>query len=389
MWKFWKQKTQFMGLLEAIGNLHIINVVLCALIGVVFTLWFIPRILVVSFKKKLFDFADERKVHTGVVPRFGGVAFVPSILVSVSLMAGISSLVLPGDANVFVVPTLQMAFGLCSLILLYFEGIMDDLVGLRYRVKFVIQILCALLIVASGIWLNDFHGLFGLAGLSPWFGVPFSVLLVVFIINAINLIDGIDGLASGLSIVSAFFFGIMFCYEGYWGFAMLAFSLMGTLVPFFYYNVFGDAQKRRKIFMGDTGSQCVGLILSVLAIRLSMTLPDEQPKISGIIIVAFSMLLVPAFDVVRVMIHRFRRHKNVFEADNSHIHHKLLMLGMTHKVAMITILVISMFFVMMNLVLLKVIDINVILLLDIFIWTAFNILLTKAINKKRSEENRF
>lgn len=200
-----------MGLLEAIGNLHIINVVLCALIGVVFTLWFIPRILVVSFKKKLFDFADERKVHTGVVPRLGGVAFVPSILISVSLMAGISSLVLPGDANVFVVPTLQMAFGLCSLILLYFEGIMDDLVGLRYRVKFVIQILCALLIVASGIWLNDFHGLFGLSGLSPWFGVPFSVLLVVFIINAINLIDGIDGLASGLSIVSAFFFGIMFC----------------------------------------------------------------------------------------------------------------------------------------------------------------------------------
>ena len=77
-----------MGLLEAIGNLHIINVVLCALIGVVFTLWFIPRILVVSFKKKLFDFADERKVHTGVVPRLGGVAFVPSILISVSLMAG-------------------------------------------------------------------------------------------------------------------------------------------------------------------------------------------------------------------------------------------------------------------------------------------------------------
>ena len=78
-----------MEILEAIGNLHIINVVLCALIGVVFTLWFIPRILVVSFKKKLFDFADERKVHTGVVPRLGGVAFVPSILISVSLMAGI------------------------------------------------------------------------------------------------------------------------------------------------------------------------------------------------------------------------------------------------------------------------------------------------------------
>lgn len=378
-----------MGLLEALGNLYIVNVVLCALIGVVFTLWFIPRILVVSFKKRLFDFADERKVHTGVVPRLGGVAFVPSILVSISMVAGISSIVITSDTNAFSIPVLQIAFGLCSLILLYFEGIMDDLVGLRYRVKFVIQIVCALLIAASGIWLNDFHGLLGIGEVSPWFGVPFSILLIVFIINAINLIDGIDGLASGLSIVSSFFFGIMFCYEGYWGFAMLAFALLGTLLPFFYYNVFGDAQKRRKIFMGDTGSQCVGLILGVLAVRLSMSIPDEHPQIDGIIIVAFSMLLVPSFDVIRVMIHRFRRHKNIFEADNSHIHHKLLMLGLSHKVAMITILVISMFFVVMNLVLLKLMNINIILLLDVLIWTISNILLTKAINKRRPEEKKF
>lgn len=378
-----------MGLLEALGNLYIVNVVLSALIGVVFTLWFIPRILVVSFKKRLFDFADERKVHTGVVPRLGGVAFVPSILVSISMVAGISSIVITSDTNAFSIPVLQIAFGLCSLILLYFEGIMDDLVGLRYRVKFVIQIVCALLIAASGIWLNDFHGLLGIGEVSPWFGVPFSILLIVFIINAINLIDGIDGLASGLSIVSSFFFGIMFCYEGYWGFAMLAFALLGTLLPFFYYNVFGDAQKRRKIFMGDTGSQCVGLILGILSVRLSMSIPDEHPQIDGIIIVAFSMLLVPSFDVIRVMIHRFRRHKNIFEADNSHIHHKLLMLGLSHKVAMITILVISMFFVVMNLVLLKLMNINIILLLDVLIWTISNILLTKAINKRRPEEKKF
>lgn len=378
-----------MGLLEALGNLYTVNVVLCALMGVVFTLWFIPRILVVSFKKRLFDFADERKVHTGIVPRLGGVAFVPSIIVSVCIVTGISSLVITSDTNAFSVPVLQIAFGLCSLILLYFEGIMDDLVGLRYRVKFVVQIACALLIAASGIWLNDFHGLFGIGEISPWFGVPFSILLIVFIINAINLIDGIDGLASGLSIVSSFFFGIMFCYEGYWGFALLAFSLMGTLLPFFYYNVFGDAQKRRKIFMGDTGSQCVGLILGVLAVRLSMSIPDEHTQIDGIIIVAFSMLLVPSFDVIRVMIHRFRRHKNIFEADNSHIHHKLLMLGLSHKVAMISILVVSMFFVVMNLVLLKVMNINIILLLDVLIWTTCNILLTKAINKHRPEERKF
>lgn len=377
-----------MGLLETIDNINIVNALLCTLISAVFTLWFIPRILVVSFKKKLFDYSDERKVHTGVVPRLGGVAFVPSIIISISLVVGVSSILSTNEINDGAsVPVLQLAFGLCALIMLYFEGIMDDLVGLRYRVKFLSQFLCAILIVSSGIWINDFHGLLGLGVVSPWFGVPFSILLIVFIINALNLIDGIDGLASGLSIVSSFFFGIMFCYEEYWEFAMLPFAVLGTLVPFFYYNVFGDAQKRRKIFMGDTGSQCIGLILAVMAIRLSMTMPDEQPKIEGVIIVAFSMLLVPAFDVIRVMIHRFVRHKNMFEADNNHIHHKLLKLGLSHKMTMMIILVVAMIFVIMNLVLLKIININIILLLDVILWTSANIALSKAIAKNEPTKN--
>lgn len=191
-----------MGFLDVFG---------CAFISAIFTAWFIPRILIVSFKKKLFDFADERKVHTGIVPRLGGVAFVPSILVTLSLVVGLDSLI-TGSDNFGESYTLELSFGLCSLILLYFEGIMDDLVGLRYRMKFVIQILCAILVVASGIYLNDFHGLFGLYEISPYFGIPLTVILIVFIINAVNLIDGIDGLASGLCIVSSFFFGMIFYY---------------------------------------------------------------------------------------------------------------------------------------------------------------------------------
>ena len=355
-----------------------------AVISVLFTAWFIPKILIVSFKKKLFDFASERKVHEGIVPRLGGVAFVPSIVVSLSLIIGLNVL-FNGDTTVRFFGVLQLAFGLCAILLLYFEGIMDDLVGLGYRVKFVFQIVSAVLIVLSGIWINDFHGLFGVHGLPPYIGMPFTVILMVYLINAINLIDGIDGLASGLSIVASFFFGVMFVYVNLWGCAALAFATFGTLCPFFYYNVFGNADRCRKIFMGDTGSQCIGLLLGYFAVRLSMNDPLMTSKIDGSIIVAFSMLIVPAFDVIRVMIHRARSGRSVFHPDKSHIHHKLLALGLPHKLAMVTILLFAMLFVVLNLILLPHLDVNVILLIDILIYTVSNIFLSSVIRKKGKE----
>lgn len=368
-----------MGLLAIVGS---------TILSAILTFWFIPQILIVSFRKKLFDLVDARKVHTGVVPRLGGVAFVPSILISLSFVVGAMNF-LPSESVAVGGCPIHVSFCLCALILLYFEGIMDDLVGLRYKTKFMMQIICAVLIVASGVSLNDFYGLFGVNEIPAYIGNPLSVLVIVFLINAINLIDGIDGLASGLSIVSSFFFGLIFYYLGLVSEALVSFTLFGTLLPFFYYNVFGDAQKRRKIFMGDTGSQCVGLILAVLAVRLSMNVPQVHDKLQGSVIIAFSMLLVPAFDVIRVMLHRYRRHKNMFEPDKSHIHHKLLLLGMSHRSAMVSILLVAVFFVALNVGLLisDLIDINLILLLDVSVWTVAHLILTKAIHKTHQEGN--
>lgn len=356
-----------------------------AVISIVFTAWFIPKILIVSFKKRLFDFADERKVHTGIVPRLGGVAFVPSIIISLSFAIGLCALVNGGGTHLRYFNVLQVTFGMCALLLLYFEGIMDDLVGLGYKIKFVFQNVAAALVVVSGVWLNDLHGLFGVYELSPYVGMPLTLLVMVYLINAINLIDGIDGLASGLSIVASFFFGVMFLYVGLWGCAALAFAIFGTLCPFFYYNVFGNADRCRKIFMGDTGSQCIGLLLGYCAIRLSMKEPLMEHNIEGSIIVAFSTLLVPAFDVIRVMIHRARAGRNMFRPDKSHVHHKLLALGIPHKAAMTIILVIAMLFVVLNLILLSYMNINIILLIDIVIWSGLNMILSAMIKKKKTD----
>lgn len=203
---------------------------------------------------------------------------------------------------------------LCSgLTLLFIVGIADDLVGVRWRQKFLVQIFAAAMFPLAGLYVNDFYGMFGIYSIPVYIGVPLSILLVVFITNAINLIDGIDGLASGLSIVALFVYGNLFIYNGLWLYSLLAFTTIGVLLPFFYYNVFGQAERGKKIFMGDTGSLTLGFILSFLTIKYTMNQYVMMNfNYNGAILVAFSVLLVPCLDVIRVVIRRVRNGKSPF-----------------------------------------------------------------------------
>ena len=179
-------------------------------VSVVLSRIIIPRILVVAFRKRLFDVPDARKVHTGVVPRLGGISFMPTILFSVCFVTAVGLMLGKGSGGERLMTNLPEFFLLqCGLTLLYLTGVKDDLVGLRYKAKFVIQILCACLIPLSGVWINNFYGLFGLGAIPAWVGVPLTIFLTVFITNAINLIDGIDGLASGLSGAALLVFGCL------------------------------------------------------------------------------------------------------------------------------------------------------------------------------------
>ena len=105
--------------------------------------------------------------------------------------------------------------------------------------------------------------------LPSWVGIPLTVLIVVYITNAINLIDGIDGLASGLSCIALTVLAAICISNGSYFYALLALATLGILIPFWFYNVFGNAQRGHKLFMGDTGSLTIGYILSFLVIQLS------------------------------------------------------------------------------------------------------------------------
>ena len=347
----------------------------------------IPRILVISHKKRLYDVPDARKVHTMPVPRLGGLSFFPVILMSMFLVIGFRLYFWDMDTSSLSFNMLyEYLFLFVGMTLLYLVGVCDDLVGVGYRYKFAVQIAAALLLVLSGNWFDSFGGLFGIYSVPAWMGMPFTVFIVVYITNAINLIDGIDGLASGLCCIALSVLSVIFFLRGQYVYALLAICTLGILMPFWCYNVFGNANRGHKLFMGDAGSLTLGYVISFLIIHMSVT-NEVSPTLSNpYMVIAFSTVLVPLLDVIRVVLHRLREHKNPFLPDKNHFHHKLLRTGMRVRMVMVTILGIAVSFIGLNAWLAWQMNITFLLGINLILWSSLHLTINCFIAKTPVEE---
>ena len=347
----------------------------------------IPRILVISHKKRLYDVPDARKVHTMPVPRLGGLSFFPVILMSMFLVIGFRLYFWDMDTSSLSFNMLyEYLFLFVGMTLLYLVGVCDDLVGVGYRYKFAVQIAAAFLLVLSGNWFDSFGGLFGIYSVPVWVGVPFTVFIVVYITNAINLIDGIDGLASGLCCIALSVLSVIFFLRGQYVYALLAICTLGILMSFWCYNVFGNANRGHKLFMGDAGSLTLGYVISFLIIHMSVT-NEVSPTLSNpYMVIAFSTVLVPLLDVIRVVLHRLREHKNPFLPDKNHFHHKLLRTGMRVRMVMVCIIAISAFFILLNSSLAWRVDITYLFFLNLFCWSILHVGLNGLIRRNREQK---
>ena len=349
----------------------------------------IPYILLITYKRRLFDPVDSRKLHQSSIPRLGGMVFMPVqlCLLAVALVIifnfDLYQLFYPPIATWTVLP--MFVVWAVGMIMLYIIGLADDLVNVNYKWKFLIQILAASLFPLSGLWINDVYGFFFIIKVPFWLGYLITVFATVLIINAINLIDGLDGLCSGLVCVSCLVMGGLFLYNGAWLHTLLAWITAGVLMPFFYYNVFGVSKRKRRIFMGDTGSMTLGYTVAFLAISYSMNLQEIKPFAEGAIVVAFSTLIVPVFDVVRVVFIRFYKGKPLFKADRSHLHHKLLRSGFSQRGAMLSIIGLALFFSVFNLIAVNYISNNIVILLDLLFWGLITLVFNMIVNHKKRQ----
>lgn len=281
------------------------------------TWWIHPYILKVAITKNIVDNPDARKLQRVPVPVLGGLNVVFGVL------TGVMAFNLFGNFyDLFPV--------FASIIIILIIGLMDDMISLTPRVRFVVEIILVLfLIFTTGYQINDFHGLWGLQEVPLYLSVPLTVVASVGIINAINLIDGVDGYSSGYSIVSCALFGVMFYALDNIRMVTLAAIVATSLIPFFFHNVFG---KHSKMFIGDAGTLSLGIVFSMFVATILSVTPGGKPVDSNIGLVPFTLavLCVPVFDTLRVMSARIYRGKSPFHPDKTHLHHLFIELGFSH-----------------------------------------------------------
>ncbi len=358
------------------------------ILSLVFVAIVIPAIVSVADKIHLYDAQDGRKVHSGEVPRLGGISFLPAILFTILTVLAIMTRFLPESIHVTYAPITEVMMAAAGCVLLYLVGLMDDTIGVSFQSKFAVQIMAAILLCCSGLYITNLYGILGIYAIPSVIGIPLTILIIVFIINSINLIDGIDGLASGLCIMAGIGFCMMFHKLTMAMNLVLVMSMLGVLVMFYIYNTLGSRGKT-KIFMGDTGSLTMGFLLAFFTIELCCFKWERyefEPMFTGdqLFVYGISMVIVPVLDVFRVFYSRIRDGKSPFKPDRRHIHHKFLALGFSMRQARWTIFGFSFVVCTLNVLISFVLcwNINVVIALDIVIWILFNMYISSLIRKK-------
>lgn len=287
-----------------------------------------PALIKIAFLKRLVDDPDleERKVHKRRVPSIGGILIFAGTLFSYFLWYPFKDITEYGH---LIRAIEDFKYIGASMLILFFTGAKDDIIGTAPVKKLAAHLVVAfILVIMANIRITSMHGLFGVYEINDWASIFLSVFVYTVIVNAINLIDGLDGLAGGVCAIVTIAFGTWFYFADGIENACLSFALAGALVGFLFFN-FAPA----KIFMGDSGSLTIGLILSVLSIKLiefdRTELPDNLMQTSVPVFV-MAALSYPLTDTLRVFVYRAVRGLSPFAADRNHIHHRLLDLGLNH-----------------------------------------------------------
>ncbi|MBR5741939.1 MAG: undecaprenyl/decaprenyl-phosphate alpha-N-acetylglucosaminyl 1-phosphate transferase [Firmicutes bacterium] len=274
------------------------------------------------------DMPKARGVHTKPMPRFGGFAIYLGGLIAMLIF-----LPLFGEKRVFgetLEPSTQL-FGLIGgSVVIFLIGVVDDIKGLSPKVKFIGQLVAALIVCLAGIRI-DFIG-FPSAPEGylyfPWYlSYPITILWIVGITNTINLMDGLDGLAAGLSLISSACIAYIAYIHGWYAMCLVLLAVAGSAAGFLPWN-FHPA----KIFMGDSGSLTLGFLLATA----SLLSPAKVPTIFAVLTPVL-VLALPIFDTFFAIVRRAVNRKPITVADKGHLHHRIMAVGMGQRRTVLTL----------------------------------------------------
>lgn len=286
-----------------------------------------PRLFIISFClsaallfasqslflfKKRFDEFNHRSSHKTIATRNGGIAIFLTLF-GIALGHYFFNVEL-FDYSLFI-----------PLGVLFILGVYDDLYRADFKLKFLMQIVIAKIIIDQGFVIDFLHGFFGIYEI-PW--VPAQLLtafIFILCVNAYNFIDGIDGLALSETLKNLLFFSFVLPQND--PLVTLALLLISSGLPLYYFNF----KKRKKIFLGDAGSLFLGGInVLFLYHLLNPTTVTARLEDVNRLLIALVVVIYPILDLLRVVLIRFKNKTSPFSPDQNHLHHWFLAKGLSH-----------------------------------------------------------
>jgi UDP-GlcNAc:undecaprenyl-phosphate/decaprenyl-phosphate GlcNAc-1-phosphate transferase len=302
---------------EILSDLYIVSI-LIAIFSFLLVYFLIPKIIFMVNHHNLSERPNSRSSHNQATPSMGGLSFFVALILSIFFIKYFDE----DNIGLHLVAALTFIFII---------GLKDDLAYSTPRARLLVEILAiSIIFLHRDYHANSLEGLLGIFDLPQVLTDIVHILITLTIINAFNLIDGIDGLAPIIGITIFTIFGLIFFSLDLYFYFLLCLSLIFMLLSFMRYNF----SNKNKIFMGDTGSLLIGFCISILSLKF-LTMENSMfeqfafgPENKFFIIAG--IIAVPLFDFFRVIGVRLLQRKQLFEADNNHIHHIFLGLGMPH-----------------------------------------------------------
>ena len=286
---------------------------------------FIIQKIFIKYRK--FDDFNHRTSHSSLATKTGGISLFLSLFIfsTIYYLRGIEIF----DYSILI-----------PISIMFIVGVYDDLYNADFKLKFILQIIVAKVIIDNGFIIDSFHGVFDIYELPRIFSQIFTVFVFLIIVNAINFIDGIDGLAITEVIKTILLIEIISVEKT--PLNIIGLMVIFSLIPLYYFNY----KKNNKIFLGDGGSLLLGTFVSIYIFYLLGE--NYNIKTSFIInkaLLSIIIMIYPLIDLLRVFMIRIYNKKSPFIADKNHIHHRILNIVKSHFLTVIIIQVVSLFFI--------------------------------------------
>lgn len=365
----------------------LIDLIIPTILSIIISVLVLPRTQLNRFHNR-FRFGAQQKNGqvTARASRIGALAFFPIFMIAVGVNCLIAmrfdntETTLPLSDQVAKI--LQLMTGMS---ILYIVGGIDDISGTSVKNKITALFAACALLPVSGLWLNNLYGLFGLYVIPSWIGIPLTILLAMYFTATITLTDSIEGMATGQCTIALLIILGLGAYAGARLSIFMSCAALGFTITFFVTNFF--RRKKKDVFMGYSGSMPLGYLICFVIMCIYKN-KEWVGTGDGLVLAATCTMLLPGFDMMRVLKSRMVDRRDILRPDRNYLFHKLMRIGLDRFSILAVYLGTNLLFVFASgLLMNKQMNITYILLVDILMFILLHLIINMVIDRQAKAIN--